>query len=386
MDTGGLDGCDIEFGALIKEQTYSAMHEADILGLVVDARTGLTHQDEHIARYIRSLNKPTILIINKTEGSFSPDRVTAEFAMLGLKSMHPISAIQGKGIHSLIETILSLPSHSFSTYPNIQAPIKIAIIGSPNAGKSTLINRLLGETRHIVSDQAGTTRDSLAVSYEFQNQKYALIDTAGIRRLAHIEAGLETESVQQSLQALQASEAVILLIDAILGLKDQDLRLLQYIKESGRAIVILYNKWDALNYEEKLALQLESKRRLRFIPFAKVGFISALKGTGLLKLMPMIQEAYKNATKKLNTAQLTQLLHRAIQKHSPPMIHKRTIKLRYAHPGGYNPPIIVIHGTNTTYLPESYQRYLQNFYHTQLDMTGTPIKLEFKEKSRNKSK
>jgi GTPase len=259
-------------------------------------------------------------------------------------------------------------------------PIQIAIIGRPNSGKSTLINRLIGENRQIVSEIAGSTRDSIAIDFSTQGHHYTLVDTAGIRRFAKIHSELERATINQSLKSLHASAVVILLLDATLGLTDQDLCLLQRIVEAGRAIVILCNKWDQLNTEQKLAFQANCKQRLLSMPFIPIGFISGLHGTGLVKIMPLVQEAYRNATKKLSTPQLTRLLQQALTMHPPPRVNQRTIKLRYAHPGGYNPPTIVMHGTHIKIIPTAYKRYLHNFYQNQLAIVGTPLKLAFKEK------
>jgi GTP-binding protein len=386
IDTGGLDTLEDSFAASIKEQVQYAIEQANYIGLVLDGHSGLVHQDEQIARFLRAFNKPILGIINKVEGRLSEAAAIAEFASLGFDKLYPVSALQGKGFLPLINTLF-LSTHKATSAEastllrdTTDAPIKIAIIGRPNAGKSTLVNRLVGENRQIVSEEAGTTRDSIEINFQYQNHHYILIDTAGIRRLANVEAGLEMAAVDQSLQSLAMSAVVILLLDATLGLTDQDLRLLQRIVDSGRAVVMLCNKWDTLDTEAKLDFQKNCKRRLRFIPFVQIGFISGLYGTGLPRVIPLVREAYTHATKKLSTSTLTRLLQKALGAYAPPHVNKRAIKLRYAHPGGYNPPIIVIHGTHVRDIPATYKRYLHNFYQTQLKTVGTPLKLEFREK------
>jgi GTP-binding protein len=384
IDTGGIDGPDYTLNEYVTEQMHLALQEATHIGLVVDARIGLTHEDKRMVEHLRRFNKPILLLVNKIDGQLANPDPLAEFAELGLTQIYPLSAVQGRGILELINALLgSFTSLTTHTTPTPTEAIKIAIIGRPNAGKSTLINQLLGENRNIVSNQPGTTRDSIAVDFQWHNQAFVLIDTAGIRRPSKIEEKFEQASIDQSIQAVYSSHLVILLIDATTGVTDQDLRLLQGILETGRGIIILFNKWECLSDDAKHRLQQELKWRLRFITFAKIGFISALQGKGMDDLFGWVQEVYQNATQKLSTSQLTRILQEAQQTHAPPAVSSRVIKLRYAHPGGTNPPLIVIHGTNTSYIPLAYQRYLEKFYRRHLTLIGTPLKLVFKEKNKN---
>lgn len=379
VDTGGLGVVDRNLNILMKEQLRQAIEEAEQILMVVDAQSGLHHDDPLIAKRLRLSHKPVTLIVNKSEG-LENSIAACEFFKLGLGNPYPISALHGQGLDTLMTQVLGKISElPVTTVQEHQAGIRVAIVGRPNAGKSTLINRVLGYERSLVSDQPGTTRDSIPVSVQYRGNYYTLIDTAGVRRQAKIKVDIEKFSVIKSLQAIHVSQVVLLLIDAQVGITDQDLHLVRFILETGRALVIAVNKWDGLLPEIRLQIQKSLKQRLRFVTFVKVCFISALQGTGVGDLFAPIQEAYASAMQALSTHHLTRLLQKAIEAHAPPSIQGRAIKLRYAHPGGHNPPIILIHGKQTRYVPASYKRYLESFYRHALLSVGTPLKVQFKE-------
>jgi GTPase len=389
VDTGGLTGSkekDIAF--LMEQQTQRAITEADHVLFLVNAREGLSTLDQQLAQLLRRLNKKITLVINKSEG-LDPALVQSEFSLLGFDtaSFSIISAIHGQGIQGLMEKVLShfpniepLTAEDSASEKTVTPRIKVSIIGKPNVGKSTLLNRILGEERAIVFDQPGTTRDSIANDVEYHDKLYTFIDTAGIRRKSKTIKEIEKFSVIKSLQAIEASNVVLLVIDAQEGISEQDLHLLGFILESGRALIIAVNKWDGLSNEQRARVKKDLDRRLQFVPFAKLIFISALHGTGVGNLFALIQQAYRSATQTLSTSRLTRLLELAVSAHQPPLSRGRTVKLRYAHPGGYNPPVILIHGQHASFLPESYRRYLENFYRKTLKIIGSPIRIEFRDK------
>lgn len=386
IDTGGLTGSKEKGVALLMEQqTQRAITEANHVLFLVNAREDLSVLDQQLAQRVRRLNKKITLVINKSEG-LDPALLQSEFSPLGfdLASLSIISASHGQGIQELMEKVLDqfpveTTTQSFSE-ENISSRIKVAIIGKPNVGKSTLLNRILGEDRVIVFDQPGTTRDSIANDVEYHGKLYTFIDTAGIRRKSKTTGEIEKFSIIKSLQAIEASHVVLLVIDAQEGISEQDLHLLGFILESGKALIIVINKWDGLSSDQRAQVKKNLDRRLQFVSFAKLIFISALHGTGVGNLFPLIQQAYRSATQTLSTSRLTRLLEQAISEHSPPLSRGRTVKLRYAHPGGYNPPIILIHGQYARSLSESYRRYLENFYRKALKIIGSPIRIEFRDK------
>lgn len=389
VDTGGLTGVkekDIAF--LMEQQTQRAITESDCILFVVDAREGLSTLDQELAQRLRRLNKKITLVINKSEG-LDPVLLQNEFSPLGFDTtaLAIVSAAHGQGIQELMEKVLShfpsvetLTEKKLFLEEDIVSRIKVAIIGKPNVGKSTLLNRILGEDRAIVFDQPGTTRDSVANDVEYRSKLYTFIDTAGIRRKAKTTQEIEKFSVIKSLQAIESSHVVLLIIDAQQGISEQDLHLLGFILESGRALIIAVNKWDGLSNEQRAQVKRDLDRRLQFVPFAKLIFISALHGTGVGNLFSLIQQAYRSATQKLSTSRLTRLLEQAVSAHQPPLSHGRNVKLRYAHPGGYNPPVILIHGQYARSLPESYRRYLENYFRKALKIVGNPIRIEFRDK------
>ncbi|WP_314184809.1 ribosome biogenesis GTPase Der [Aggregatibacter kilianii] len=422
IDTGGIDGTEEGVEEKMAEQSLLAIEEADIVLFLVDARAGLTSADIGIANYLRQRqNKTTVVVANKVDG-IDADSHCAEFYQLGLGEIAQIAASQGRGIANLMEQVLSplaekmaekeeesavenddvseMTQHDewdedfdFSNEEDTalldeelaqeQTPdsqnIKIAIVGRPNVGKSTLTNRILGEDRVVVYDIPGTTRDSIYIPMERDGQQYTLIDTAGVRKRGKVHLAVEKFSVIKTLQAIQDANVVLLTIDARENISDQDLSLLGFILNAGRSLVIVVNKWDGLNQEVKDRVKSELDRRLDFIDFARVHFISALHGSGVGNLFESVKEAYECATQKMTTSMLTRILQIAVDEHQPPMIGGRRVKLKYAHPGGYNPPIIVIHGNQVDKLPDSYKRYLSNHFRRSLKIIGSPIRLQFQE-------
>ncbi|POY46062.1 ribosome biogenesis GTPase Der [Avibacterium paragallinarum] len=422
IDTGGIDGSEEGVEEKMAEQSLLAIEEADIVLFLVDARAGLTSADIGIAQYLRQRqHKTTVLVANKTDG-IDADSHCAEFYQLGLGEIVQIAASQGRGVNALMEQVLAplaeqqaVESENESAVQNHdensqdewdhefdfnneedtqlldealaeeeseqEQNIKIAIVGRPNVGKSTLTNRILGEERVVVYDLPGTTRDSIAIPMERDGQHYTIIDTAGVRKRGKVHLTVEKFSVIKTLQAIQEANVVLLTIDAREGISDQDLSLLGFILNAGRSLVIVVNKWDGLDQEVKDRVKSELDRRLDFIDFARVHFISALHGSGVGNLFDSIKEAYACATQKMTTSLLTRILQMATDEHQPPMMSGRRIKLKYAHPGGYNPPIIVVHGNQIDRLPDSYKRYLSNYYRRSLKIIGSPIRLLFQEGS-----
>lgn len=376
VDTGGLSGDQQSLDDLMANQTLLALQEADIVMFMVDARAGVTSGDEVIAGMVRRAGKKTMVVINKTDGVIV-EQAEADFYALGFGEMSLIAASHRKGITSLIEETLKDYPEEQEEHDETEGP-SIAIIGRPNVGKSTLINRLVGEERVVAFDQPGTTRDSIPVPFERHGKQYTLIDTAGVRRRGKVHETVEKFSVIKTLEAIDKANVVVVVVDARDGITDQDLTLLGYVLDSGRSLAVAVNKWDGLEPEQREYNKTELNRRLTFVNFANQHFISALHGTGVGDLMKSIDQAYASAFIQLNTKTLTDLLEEAVFKHNPPLHNGRRIKLRYAHQGGKNPPIIVIHGSKTDKLNEAYQRYLMNFYITKLKLKGTPVRLEFK--------
>ncbi|OCG37479.1 MULTISPECIES: ribosome biogenesis GTPase Der [unclassified Gilliamella] len=403
IDTGGIDGTEDGVESFMAEQSLQAIEEADIVLFLVDARAGAMPADHAIAKHLRSRDKATFLVANKIDG-IDVDTAISDFYGLGLGEIHPIAASHGRGVSSLIETVLD-PIFQFDnnednnsddnqqlddltelcddfvdgTESLINQPIKVAIVGRPNVGKSTLTNRILGEERVVVYDMPGTTRDSIYIPMNRDEREYILIDTAGVRKRGKVTETVEKFSVIKTLQAIEDANVVILVIDAREGVSDQDLSLLGFIINSGRSLVIAVNKWDGLSQDIKEQVKTTLDDRLNFIDFARVHFISALHGSGVGNLFDSIQEAYDCATRRVNTALLTKIMQMAQDDHQPPLVRGRRVKLKYAHAGGYNPPIVVIHGNQVEDLPDSYKRYLMNYFRRSLKIMGSPIRIQFKE-------
>ncbi len=378
VDTGGLSGEKEGIDSLMAEQVWLAVEEADVILFLVDARDGLVAGDLEIAKRLRSVNKSVHLVVNKIDGA-DLAVVTADFYQLGLGEPLGITASQGGGVRDLMAEILpELPEEAVEEENEEDLGIKIAIVGKPNVGKSTLINRILGEERVLAYDMPGTTRDSIFVPFERRGQKYTFIDTAGVRRRKKVHDKLEKFSVIKALQAIERAHVVVLVIDAHEGISDQDAHLLGFVLDEGRALVIAVNKWDGLAPDERQRVKYELERKLQFVDFAKLFFISALHGTGVGDLFKPIHKAYVSATRHFSTPELTRILERAVENHQPPLVRGRRIKLRYAHQGGRNPPTIVIHGNQTKDVPDAYRRYLQNCFRKALKLEGTPVRIEFK--------
>lgn len=376
VDTGGLSGSRQNLDDLMAKQTLLALEEADRVLFLVDAHDGVTAGDEVITQLIRKANKPVTLVVNKVDG-IDPQVALADFYTLGYSDIKLIAASQKKGTLQLMQHVLADVDEKADDDID-ETGIKIAIIGRPNVGKSTLINRFVGEERVVAFDQPGTTRDTIPVPFERNGTQYTLIDTAGVRRRGKVYEMVEKFSVIKALDAIEKSNVIVLVIDAQEGITDQDQTLLGYILNSGRALVIAINKWDGLEKEQRDFTKKTLERKLSFASFAKQHFISALHGTGVGDLIKTIDEAYASAIRQLSTKTLTDLLEEAVFKHTPPLSKGRRIKLRMAHQGGKNPPIIIVHGSQTEALPDSYKRYLMNFYITKLRLKGTPVKVEFK--------
>lgn len=381
VDTGGISGEEEGIDLEMADQSKLAIEEADLVLFLVDCRDGVTSADYAIAEHLRKSHKPVMLVANKIDG-LNEDLVVSQFYELGIKEVVGIAASQGRGIRTLqTEVVDQLPEPEALAETSEQEEakgIKIAVVGRPNVGKSTLVNRMLGEDRVVVYDHPGTTRDSIYIQYEREDEPYTIIDTAGVRRRKNIKLSVEKFSIVKTLQAIEDANVVILVVDAREGIVDQDLHMLGHVIDTGKALVIALNKWDGLETEHKEQLKQDLKRRLRFIDFADTHYISALHGTGVGNLYASIKRAHKSATEKLSTNFLTRILEDAVKEHQPPLIRGRRIKLRYAHSGGHNPPIIVIHGNQTDSVPGHYLRYLEKTFRRALDLHGTPIRIEFK--------
>jgi len=376
IDTGGMTENPDVIGEFITKQAQQAIDEANFIVFLLDGRSGITPEDLAITKVLRRSNKPLFLVVNKMEGR-DANLSLADFHELGMGAPYPVSSAHGQGIEQLVQAIFPKPTPE----PEIDTSadgIRLAIIGRPNVGKSTLTNRMLGEERVIVHDAPGTTRDSIFIPLERFGKHYTLIDTAGVRRRKNVSEVPEKFSVVKTLQAIESANVILYIVNGREGMSDQDLKLLGFVLECGKAMVIAINKWDGMKEEEKEHARLTLDRHLNFLPFVRIHFISALHGTGVGNLFTSIDEAYESATKKLSTPELTRILQQAITQHNPPIVRGRRIKLRYAHPGGHNPPIVVIHGTQLDSLPDSYSRYLEHVYQTRLKLYGTPVRIELK--------
>lgn len=379
IDTGGITGEEAGVDTSMAQQALTAIDESDVVLFMVDAREGLNAIDEALASQLRQRNKAFYVVVNKIDG-LNEDIVTGDFYALGVDTLFAIAASHGRGVTHMIERVLAtFPAPGDDAgrelYPD---SIRVAVVGRPNVGKSTLVNRLLGEERVIVFDQPGTTRDSIYIDYERDGQKYTLIDTAGVRRRKNVTMVVEKFSIVKTLKAIDDAHVVVLVMDAHEGIVDQDMHLLGHCMDKGRALVLAVNKWDGIDSDQRDWIKRELDRRLRFAEYADTHYISALHGTGVGHLYKSINSAYASATRKLNTNALTRILEAAVFDHPPPMVNGRRIKLRYAHAGGQNPPLIVIHGNQTDSLPNSYQRYLEKVYRRELELAGTPVRIEFR--------
>lgn len=376
IDTGGLTQETDEVGSHITKQAELAIEEADHILFVIDGKAGITSEDAMIAKKLRRLGKPLVLAVNKTE-SKDPNTATAEAYELGMGQPIAIAAVHGTGIDVLLETLFPEPTAAKGDY-NPMEGIKLAIVGRPNVGKSTLTNRMLGEDRVIVHDAPGTTRDSIYIPLERHDQRYTLIDTAGIRKRKKVNELPEKFSVVKTLQSVEDAHVVLYVIDARIGVSEQDMKLLGFIVECGRALVLAINKWDGMSDADRETTRNSIDRQLEFVKFARIHYISALHGSGVGNLFDSVNEAFECATRKMPTHKLTELLQQALVTHSPPLVHGRRVKLRYAHSGGNNPPRIIIHGNQVNALPDSYRRFLAKFFQEKLKLYGTPVMVSFK--------
>ena len=381
IDTGGFEPT-AESGIFkeMAKQTRQAVAEADVVIFVVDARDGLSAQDHDIANYLRRLGKPTLLVANKAEGMRAGTQL-AEFYELGLGEVIPVSAAHGEGVRSMLEAALdtlNLPEPEDEPEPDPHAPIRLAVAGRPNVGKSTLINTWLGEERLVAFDLPGTTRDAISVEFERNGQKFELIDTAGLRRKGKVFEAIEKFSVVKTLQAIESANVVLLLIDAEQGVTDQDAHIAGFILDAGRAVVLAVNKWDAVDAYQRELVQRSIESRLAFLKFAEIHFISAMKRQGLGPLWGSITRAHKAAQRKMPTPQLTRLLQEAVQFQAPKRSGMYRPKLRYAHQGGMNPPVIVVHGNSLEGVTDTYKRFLEGRFRKAFDLTGTPLRIEMK--------
>ena len=381
IDTGGFEP-DATSGIFkeMAKQTRQAVAEADVVIFVVDAREGISAQDYEIAKFLRRLGKPCVLAANKAEGMTAGAQLV-EFFELGLGEVHAVSAAHGQGIQPLLELALKplqldeLEDVAEETQPGV---IKLAVAGRPNVGKSTLINTWLGEERLVAFDLPGTTRDAISVPFERNGQKFELIDTAGLRRRGKVFEAIEKFSVVKTLQAIETSNVVLLLIDATQGVTDQDAHIAGFILENGRAVVLAVNKWDAVDEYQRELVKRSIETRLPFLKFATLHLISATKRQGLGPVWASIAQAYRAANCKMSTPVLTRLLLEAVQFQSPKRAGMYRPKLRYAHQGGMNPPVIIIHGNSLDHVSDAYKRFLEGRFRKEFDLVGTPMRIEFK--------
>lgn len=381
IDTGGFEP-DAASGIYkeMAKQTRQAVAEADVVIFVVDARAGISAQDHDIANFLRKLGKPTVLTANKAEGMTEGVQFS-EFFELGLGEVLPVSASHGQGMRSLVDLALAplnladLGDEAESQDPSV---IRLAVAGRPNVGKSTLINTWLGEERLVAFDLPGTTRDAISVPFERAGQKFELIDTAGLRRKGKVFEAIEKFSVVKTLQAIENANVVLLLLDATQGVTDQDAHIAGYILESGRAVVLAINKWDAVDAYQRETLERSIETRLAFLKFASIHKISAIKRQGLAPVWKSIVQAHASANRKMSTPVLTRLLLEAVQFQQPQRSGMFRPKMRYAHQGGMNPPIIIIHGNSLEHVTEAYKRYLEGRFRKEFDLVGTPMRIQMK--------
>lgn len=387
IDTGGFEP-DASSGIYreMARQTRQAVAEADVVVFVTDARAGLSAQDHDIANYLRRLGKPCVLVANKAEGMQTGAQM-AEFYELGLGEVYPVSAAHGQGVRALVELALGMLPESGTDVDDVEddaqgtgesPAIRLALAGRPNVGKSTLINTWLGEERLVAFDLPGTTRDAITVPFEREGQRFDLIDTAGLRRKGRVFEAVEKFSVVKTLQAIESAHVVLLLIDAQQGVTDQDAHIAGFVLESGRAVVVAVNKWDAVDDYQRQLVQRGIETRLPFLQFASLHFISAAKRQGLAPLWGAIAQAHRAAMRKMPTPVLTRVLLESVQFQTPKKVGNRRPKMRYAHQGGMNPPVIVIHGNALELVTEGYRRFLEGRFRKEFQLTGTPLRIEFK--------
>jgi GTP-binding protein len=382
VDTGGFEPVAKE-GIMFQMalQTKQAVAEADVVVFLVDGRQGLTPHDKTITDFLRKTGRPVLLVVNKSEG-MRYTAVVSDFYELGMGDPYVISAAHGDGVHDLVIEALD---KAFEQRPQDEeelAPpergVKIALVGRPNVGKSTLINTLLGEERVIAFDMPGTTRDSIEIPFERDGKQYTLIDTAGIRRRGRVFEAIEKFSVVKTLQSISEANVVILMLDAQQDISEQDAHIAGFVLETGRALVVAVNKWDGLQSDDRDEIKIDLDRKLDFLSFAKMHFISALKASGIGPLMKSVDQAYAAAMADMSTPKLTRALQEAVEKQEPKRKGSIRPKMRYAHQGGMNPPVIVIHGNSLDAVSDPYKRYLEKHFRDTFNLVGTPLRIELR--------
>ncbi len=379
VDTGGLVSNAEGIDYLTAKQVHQAIDEAQLVLFVVSARDGLMAEDKEIASLLRKSSRKVILVANKVDG-LDADTAMADFASLGMGELLPVAAAHRRGLDTMMQRVdRLLPGVPESPEEEETDRLRLAIVGRPNVGKSTLVNRLLGEERVLAFDQPGTTRDTISTLLERDGQPYELIDTAGVRRRSKVTEVVEKFSIIKALQAIDRAHVVVLMLDANEGLTDQDTTLLGHVLTQGRALVIALNKWDGLDPDHRKRVKSEMDRKLTYVDWAQRVTLSALHGSGIQELMNAVQLAFRSALADLSTPELTRVLKSAFEAHQPPMKHGRTAKLRYAHSGGKLPPRIVIHGSRTDTVPDSYRRYLVNRFIKHFKLKGTPVFIDFRD-------
>ena len=376
IDTGGLVENPVGIETQMRTQTERAVEEADRLIFLADVREGLTPADHFVVRELRRSGKPVTLVLNKAEG-LDPDFVAADFHSLALGEPLTISSAHGQGCETLMEHVLAGLEPQPAEDASFGA-IRIAIIGRPNVGKSTLVNRLIGQERVIANDEPGTTRDSILVPFRRDERDFVLIDTAGVRRRSKVDGVIERASVAKTLQAIDEAHVVIMVLDAHDSVAEQDASVLGLALERGRALIIAVNKWDGIPQDQRETIHRQLALKLDFVPFAPLHFISARHGTGVGEVVHSMVRAYEAAFRELPTRVLTKTLEHALTVHQPPLVHGRRIKLRYAHQGGRNPPRIVIHGNQTASVPAAYTRFLANVFRKTFDLFAAPVVVEYR--------
>ena len=379
IDTGGLSGDDAGIDEYMATQTWLAVDECNTVLFMVDGREGLTPADHLVANRLRKEGKDVFLVVNKTD-AVDPEQAKADFYQLGFKDVFAIAAAHGRGVtHMITELLATFPEEEEEEIPDGFADsIRIAFVGRPNVGKSTLINRIMGEERVVAFDKPGTTRDSIYVPYEREGQKYTLIDTAGVRRRGKVKEAIETFSIIKTLSAIEQAHVVIMLLDAHETITDQDAHLIGLVLDAGRSLVVAINKWDGLDEYARDQIKVKLEVKLPFLDFADKHFISALHGTGVGHLYKSVHEAYDSTMLDVSTSRMTRMLQTAVDAHQLPVVAAKRIKLRYAHQGGNNPFTIIIHGNQTKRIPGSYKRYLMNYFRETLKLKGTQVRIQFK--------
>lgn len=380
VDTGGIAGEEEGLAGATARQSRAAAEEADLVLFIVDGREGASALDDEILRWLRKADRPTVLVVNKTDGIDSRAAL-AEFARYGIADVLPISSAHRVGLDRLLADVLQrLPEQGEAeVLDNDPERMRIAFVGRPNVGKSTLVNRILGEERMIASEVPGTTRDAIAVDLERDGRKYRLIDTAGIRRKSKVEEAVEKFSIVKTLQAIEQCQVAVIMLDASEGVTEQDASVLGAVLDAGRALVVAVNKWDGLSQYQREQTDGLLSRKLSFVNWAEAVHISAKHGSGLRELFAAIHRAHHSATRKFGTSEVTTALEVAYASNPPPSVRGHVSKMRFAHPGGENPPTFVVHGSRLRHLPESYRRYLENFFRKRFKLVGTPVRFVFRE-------